>query len=361
MARRLRIPPNATGRNVVCPKCKNKMRVPDIASGAPAATTKSDSDTIALSDTPSSGTDLGGGMLDMLGDDGLAAEPPRPRRTREPVSRARKLSGGKSKSGAIFGLPPIALYGGAAAVALVFALGLVYLLGGFSGGSSQVAQTPSMPPAGPTSNPPAAPPPASNAPTASSPAAPAPSQPTVPAPAMPSSTTPPSTSPPAAPTGSFSAGLAGGLRNKAQAEAAAAGGGVPPASPPGGAATLPANTASMPAGSPPAADASSWKQRMPTVCAVRSQPRAGETATSAASGKRPVELLQGIQGAQNQVIENLKQVTDVETATRIAGTYAEQTAKGLTTCANYAALAESRSRRTLKAADCGVKPWWRWR
>ena len=186
---KMRIPPNAAGKNVVCPKCKNKMRVPDLASSAPSAAAKSDSDTIALSDTPSSGTDLGGGMLDMLGDDKLAGSGTAAAEDAGAGLSAPKLSAGKSKSGAIFGLPPVALYGGAAAVALVFALGLVYLLGGFSSSVSQVAQSPGMPPAGQT---PAAPP--TGAPLANSAsAAPAQPQPSAPAPTMP--TTPPASAP----------------------------------------------------------------------------------------------------------------------------------------------------------------------
>ncbi len=142
---KMRVPPNAVGKNVVCPKCKNKFRIPEPAVITPnPASKQADSDTFSMSDTPSAGADLGGGMLDMLGDGGLPSGDSAAAESRGMGLAAPKLSGGKSSSGSILGLPPLAVYGGAAGIALLFALGLVYMLGGFSS-SSSVAQGPAMP------------------------------------------------------------------------------------------------------------------------------------------------------------------------------------------------------------------------
>ena len=89
-------------------------------------------------------------MLDMLGDGGLPSGDSAAAESRGMGLAAPKLSGGKSSSGSILGLPPLAVYGGAAGIALLFALGLVYMLGGFSS-SSSVAQGPAMPVAPPVS------------------------------------------------------------------------------------------------------------------------------------------------------------------------------------------------------------------
>ncbi|HVU89119.1 MAG TPA: hypothetical protein VHD36_17475 [Pirellulales bacterium] len=328
---KMRIPPNAGGRNVVCPKCKNKMRVPDIPAAA-ATVAKSDSETIALSDTPTAAADLGGGMLDILGEGGgLAGGEAASADDAGAALSAPKFAGGKSKSGSILGLPPLALYGGAAGVALIFALGLVYLLGGFGSGSSQVAQGPGVTaPGGMPTQPPASAPPAS-APSTNPPAgSTAQTQPAAPttAPSMPATpqTPAPSSSAPTPAPGSFQAGLAGNLRNKAQAEAAVAGGtGAQPAAP-----TAPAaNPTQMPAGAPPTADAAAWKQRVPIVRAADAAPRAGEAASAPAGSTTQIELLTQVLNNQNSLIESLKQITDLEAARKVAPTWAEQTAKGL--------------------------------
>ena len=69
-------------------------------------------------------------MLDMLGDGGLPSGDSAAAESRGMGLAAPKLSGGKSSSGSILGLPPLAVYGGTAGIALLFALGLVYMLGG---------------------------------------------------------------------------------------------------------------------------------------------------------------------------------------------------------------------------------------
>ena len=157
---KMRLPPNAAGKQVVCPKCKNKQRVPEAAAVAEETKkTLTNMDTIALSDTPASSQDLGGGMLDMLGDGAAAsvdAEAGSPAGLASP-----KLSGGKSKGGnKLLGMPPIAVYGGAAGItALVIGLILVVVLSGPSANTTaitpppQIAQAPAPSPTTPPGNP----------------------------------------------------------------------------------------------------------------------------------------------------------------------------------------------------------------
>ena len=95
-------------------------------------------DTIALADTPASSQNLGGGMLDMLGDGAAAsvdAEAGSPAGLASP-----KLSGGKSKGGnKLLGMPPMAVYGGAASItALVIGLILVVVLSGPSANTTAI-------------------------------------------------------------------------------------------------------------------------------------------------------------------------------------------------------------------------------
>jgi phage FluMu protein Com len=336
---RMRAPANAAGRTVVCPKCKNKFRVPESAPTVTSPSSKiTDSDTLAISDTPSSSGDLGDGMLDMLGDSGLSSAKS-PALDGQGAGLGGPKLAAKSSSGGILGLPPLAVYGGAAGLALVLSLLLVFLLGGFSSSTTTVSQAPAGAPtasAGQAATPPASPgtttsaPPVAQMPTTSAAVAPAPvsgGMPPNPTTVPPNSNTP---SPPAGP------GL-GGLRARVQAQSAASGQQPPAES--AAPAGMPAQP--MPAGTPAAtvspttapaaaADPANWRQRMPVVRVEGDgNPRAGETPVPAANPSDPMSWVIEVMEVETQIAENLKQIMDVESAKRVAPTWAGLMERGL--------------------------------
>ena len=136
------VPPAAAGKQVSCPKCKNKLRVPEQPPTVAATETKkssSNGDTISLAEPAATGSDLSAGMLDML-DEGASSAGAGEAAQAAPLS-SPKLSGGRSKSGTILGLPPVAVYGGAGAITLLLVSLIVYIvIGPGSKTPSSVAQ-----------------------------------------------------------------------------------------------------------------------------------------------------------------------------------------------------------------------------
>ena len=323
---KMRVPPNAAGKQVVCPKCKNKQRVPDAVDGAANGTSKPAGGAAPRSAPSDSGQDLGVGMLDMLGDDaastGLSSESSGAAGLAGP-----KRLGGRAKDGLIFGLPSLAVYAGAAVVALVGALVLVFLLGGFGGsGTPSIAQAPaaSVPTptaattvvSSPVSKAPSSTTPQSGAPSAAAPAATA----AAPAPSAPMPTG-------AVPTTSAPQGSSSPMRDLLQRGGAAA---TPESTP----APTTANPGALPiSGTTPAAtaaDPANWRQRVPMVrLQPDADPRPGEPSAPAGDPNEPDQWVQEVRSIQNQLVETLPTIVDVDAARRIAPAWADLTASGL--------------------------------
>jgi DNA-directed RNA polymerase subunit RPC12/RpoP len=336
---KMRLPPNATGKQIVCPKCKSKQRVPEAVAAATEDSKKtlSNLDTIALTDTPPA-QDLGGGMFDML-DEG-AGEAAGAGSTSPAALSATKLSGGKSKSGnKLLGMPPMAVYGGAAAVtALVIGLILVMVLSGPTASTTIVAQAPTSVPNGPgpsTPTPPVSTPPTSPPSTASVAPTPGasvtsttPSEPPIAPPTIPPIEATAS-GPAAAPTGQGMGPLAAAAARR-QAEMAAQAG-APSST---GAGPLPLGGRQPPvptsAQTPAQADPANWRQRVPLVRLLPdTQPAAGEAPAAQKSRDELLSLVKKVQAVQTQLQECLGQINDTDAAKRMASQWADMTSQGL--------------------------------
>ena len=110
---------------------------------------------------------------------------------------------------------------------------------------------------------------------------------------------------------------------------------------------------------PGAMDAANWKQRIPIVrIAGEANPRPGETSTPPSNPSEPQQLLADANSGATQLAENLQQITDQDSARRVAPLWAEITAKGLDNVRRPAGWADHPSRSQVKGvALCGPLLW----
>jgi len=304
---RMRVPPTAAGRQLGCPRCKKKLRVPDAPESVQSAASAKGgrgarASSAAVSDSSSRELDIGAlDEIEASAPAESAAAPLRPTGSKS-VSKFKPI--GASKGGTLLGMPPMAVYGGVAGLVLLIAgLVTVYVATKPDQGSAPkpaaVAQT-----SGGT----AAPQPSATQPPQANGGAPA-----APTPGAPSATNPPVTMPNPAPG-----------------------------------ATVPATTA--PAAAAPTGERVEWRDKIPVVRLTtgkhkfeREAADAGTASDVALLEVPPGELpkptpeeiklaLKAVSDArqvQEEILKTAKQMIDLAKTRELAPQWAELTSQGL--------------------------------
>jgi hypothetical protein len=318
---KMRVPPTAAGRQLACPRCKKKLRVPE---GPAASSTVSD--TRPLQDTPSSSSgNLDMGMLDEMEGAGPAADAPAAA-LRAPgakgKSKGKTKSGliGQSKQNTVLGMPPLVVYGGAVG-------GLLLLIGGLA--IVYFVTKPAAPPTPGRSPTVVAQTPAAGTPASAKPATGAPAPSPGAAPVTPIATTQPA---PGAQPG------AAPMPVNPSAPAATPGTAAPPATSPV-------------AATPPPAQRVEWRNRIPVVRLTTGRYKSeqaqvleeGEVAVerltvpsvrprvepTPAEIKALLPIAPTIINTQKAIETQLTQMTDLASTKQRAGQWAEMVERGL--------------------------------
>jgi hypothetical protein len=326
---RMRVPPTAAGRQLTCPRCKKKLRVPETAPSA-ASASASTRDTRATQDTSSSSSnDLDIGMLGDLGAAGPAAageEAPAALRPPGPKGKgkAKAAAIGHSQRNTLLGMSPLVVYGvfGTGLTALITGLAIVYVM-------TKPAPVPTPAPAVVAQNP-----------------VPGGAAPQPPTPGAPPATAPGAAPMPTAPTPATSGApmpMPGAPSTGAPMPAAP----MPGVATPGGA---PASAVPAPA-APPAPPRVEWRNRIPVVRLTTGRFKS-EKPPSFEEGEIPVELLAvppieprvkpsdaevkalvqifpHILKTQQPILTQLKGMTDLASIKESAPQWADLTAMGL--------------------------------